>query len=102
MLRAKLKNKISALRSRMKQKINKDEQQNQKLATYQANFRMFTKSLLDLFVTSLKDFYPRFMLSLGNASVHLYSSVTESEGNSIQKHILINEMEKFLWIQTKD
>ena len=46
--RAKLKNKISALRSRMKLKISKDEQRNQNLACYQSNFRMIIKSLLEV------------------------------------------------------
>ena len=47
-LRTRLKNKISALRSRMKQKMGKDEQDSQKLARYQSNFRIFANYLLEI------------------------------------------------------
>uniref|UniRef100_A0A7S3I3Z0 Uncharacterized protein n=1 Tax=Favella ehrenbergii TaxID=182087 RepID=A0A7S3I3Z0_9SPIT len=97
-LRAKLKNKISALRSRMKQKINKDERKNQNLASYQSNFRMFIKSLLEIDQIPDVQLYMRLFTDLGLKYDSYFVDEEPSRHLAALKHVLINALERFVWI----
>jgi len=100
-VRAKLKNKISALRSRMKQKITKDEEKNIRLASHQSNLRMFIKSLLELDGLPVTTFYVEILERMGLSYEQFFGPTQPSRNIAALKHILINEMEKMVWIDDR-
>ena len=84
----------------MRQKVNKDASQNQNLACFQSNFRMVIKSLLEIEKVAQTRFYYQIMTSVGIEYQTFVDDTQAAKNSPTLKHVIINELEKFIWMDS--